>query len=32
LFFEKYILEININKFKIKVIKFAINIGLEEIL
>ena len=32
LFFEKYTLEININRFKIKVIKFAINIGVEEIL
>jgi len=32
LFLEKYILEININKFKIRVIKFAINIGVEEIL
>ena len=31
-FFEKYILEININKFNIRVIKFAINIGVEEIL
>ena len=29
---EKYILEININRFKIRVIKFAINIGVEEIL
>ena len=31
-FFEKYILDININKFKIRVIKFAINIGVDEIL
>ena len=31
-FFEKYILEININIFKIRVIKFAIKIGVEEIL
>ena len=31
-YFEKYILEININRFKIRVIKFAINIGVDEIL
>jgi len=30
--FEKYILEINIDRFRIKVIKFAINIGVDEIL
>jgi len=31
-FFEKYIFEININRFRIRVIIFAINIGVEEIL
>ena len=31
-FFEKYNFEINIKRFKIKVIKLAINIGVEEIL
>ena len=30
--FEKYIFEISIRRFKIKVIKLAINIGKEEIL
>ena len=31
-FFEKYSFEINIMRFKIKVIKLAINIGVDEIL
>ena len=30
--FEKYTFEISINRFKIKVIKLAINIGVDEIL
>jgi len=29
---EKYTFEISINRFKIKVIKLAINIGVDEIL